>query len=83
VINRLYIDSDPFDVATGAPKNGWRLFSEYVDVESKSTGRYSKLVDWGGWRTTLRTDGFGSIDFALISLREISPPTSTGGVCPL
>ena len=73
VVNRLYLDTDPFDAQTGKPKNGWRLFSEYVDIEGKSTGQYTKLVNWGGWETTVRTDGFHDIDFALPSVREITP----------
>lgn len=72
VINRLYLDTDPFEA--GRPRNNWRLFSEYVDIEGVSTGRYAKLVDWGGWQTTLRTDGFESLDFAFPSVREIDPP---------
>jgi hypothetical protein len=73
VVNRLYLDTDPFDRGTGKPKNGWRLFSEYVDVEGRNTGRYSKLVDWGGWETTFRTDGVHDLDFAIVSVREIAP----------
>jgi hypothetical protein len=75
VIYRLYVDVDPFESDTGNPKNNWRLFSEYVDKEGKSTGQYSKLVDWGGCQTTVRVDGFKDIDFALLSLREILPPS--------
>jgi len=71
IINRLYLDNDPFDPATGRPRNHWKLFSEFVDVEGVSTGKYDKLADWGGWQTTLRTDGVSSLDFTLISLREI------------
>ncbi len=37
---RLYVDVNPFD-RDGHPANHFRLFSEYVDVEGKSTGRYS------------------------------------------
>jgi hypothetical protein len=74
VVNRLYIDVDPFESDTGKPRNNWRLFSEYVDAEGKSTGQYSKLVDWGGLQTTVRVDGFKDIDFTLLSLREIIPP---------
>jgi len=74
VINRLYLDGAPFDPATGRPRNNWQLFSEYVDGEGVSTGKYDKLADWGGWQTTLRTDGVNSLDFALISLREVRPP---------
>ena len=73
VVNQLYLDTSPFDGA-GRPVNGWRLFSEYVDSEGVSTGRYSKLADWGGERTTLRTDGVSSLDFALVSAREVTPP---------
>jgi len=73
VINRLYMDNDPFEPATARPRNHWKLFSEFVDVEGVSTGKYDKLADWGGWQTTLRTDGVSSLDFTLISLREIQP----------
>ena len=74
VVNRLYLDVEPFDAA-GKPANRWQLFSEFVDVEGKSTGRYSKLVDWGGWQTTIRTDGIAELDFAIVSVREIAPPS--------
>ncbi len=39
VVNRLYADTDPFDPETGKPKNGWRVLSEYVDVEGASSGK--------------------------------------------
>jgi hypothetical protein len=74
VIHRLYVDTDPIAFSSGTPRNGWRLFCEYLDIEGASTGQYAKLVDWGGWQTTLRTDGFESIDFAWPSAREILPP---------
>jgi hypothetical protein len=74
VVNRLYVDTDPFDLATGKPKNSWRLLSEYIDVEGLRTGQYAKLANWGGWQTTLRTDGIHDLDFALISVREILLP---------
>jgi hypothetical protein len=73
VVNQLYVDTNPFD-AEGTPLNGWKLLSEYVDMEGKSTGRYSKLADWGGEQTTVRIDGVTSVDFALVSAREITPP---------
>ena len=72
VINNLFLDTDPFD-SSGQPTNGWRLFVTYTDVEGQSTGRYSKLVNWGGWQTTIRTDGYNDIDFAFPSVREIIP----------
>jgi hypothetical protein len=73
VINQLHIDTTPFDAA-GKPANNWRMLSEYIDIEGKSTGRYSKLVNWGGWQTTLRVDGYRSVDFAYPSVREIVAP---------
>ena len=73
VVNRLYVDDEPWDAA-GRPRNHWRLLSEYVDVEGASTGRYTKLVDWGAWQTTLRTDGIRTLDFAILSAREVIPP---------
>lgn len=73
IVNRLYLDPEPFD-ESGRLLNHWRLFAEYIDEEGKSTGKYSKLVDWGGWQTTLRTDGVAHLDFALLSLREVVPP---------
>ena len=73
VVNRLYVDAAPFD-AQGRPGNHWQLASEYVDVEGVSTGRYNKLANWGGWQTTFRGDGIHDLDFAILSVREISPP---------
>jgi len=74
VLNQLYLDTAPFDSA-GRPANGWQLLSEYTDVQGKRTGRhYDTLADWGGWQTTLRMDGYRSMDFALPSVREIVPP---------
>jgi len=69
----LYVDNAPFD-GDGRPANRFRLLSDYVDEEGRSTGRYTKLVDWGGWQTTLRTDGIESLDVAVLSAREIQPP---------
>lgn len=70
VINRLYVDVSPFD-ALGQARNQWQLLSEYVDEEGKSTGLYDKLVNWGGWQTTLRMDGYQSIDIARVSMQAL------------
>jgi len=78
VVNRLYLCLAPIG-PDGAIRNDWRLFSEYVDVEGKRTGRYSKLVDWSGWQTTVRIDGYREVDFALPSLRSIVAPRGEGG----
>lgn len=77
VINRLYVDDDPF-TAEGAPKNGFRLLTEYIDRAGVNTGRYDTLVNWRGVLTTLRVDGVDSVDITLLSARAISaPPTTT------
>ena len=73
VVNRLYLDDDPIEPATGKPRNNWKLMSEFVDAEGVTAGKYAKLADWGGWQTTLRTDGVSSLDFTMISLREVLP----------
>lgn len=70
----LWIDRTPFDAVTGEPRNAWELFSEYQDEDGKDTGDYAAVADWGGLLTTVRTDGLKSVDFALLSLREITPP---------
>jgi len=70
---RVYVDRTPWN-ADGKPNNTWELFSSYEDVEGKDTGAYTKLVDWGGMVTTVRVDGLKDMDFALYSLREITPP---------
>jgi hypothetical protein len=75
IVNQLYVDTSPFDAA-GKPLNDWQLLSEYIDTEGKSTGRYSKLADWSGKQTTVRIDGVSSVDFALLSAREITPPAN-------
>jgi hypothetical protein len=72
VINRLYVDEEPF-ASDGTPANHFELFSEYVDVEGVSTGFYDRLVDWGGYQTTLRVDGVESVDIAVLSLRAVRP----------
>jgi hypothetical protein len=75
VINRLYIDTTAFN-SDGKPSNQWRLLSEYIDEAGKSTGRYNTLVNWGGWQTTLRMDGYKYLDFVFPSVREVTPPVA-------
>lgn len=73
VTNQLFIDAGGLD-DTGKPANQWQMFSEYVDIDKKSTGKYQTMVNWSGWQTTLRVDGYRTIDFAYPSLREILVP---------
>jgi hypothetical protein len=73
VVNRLYVDDDPF-MPDGAPRNAFRLLTEYIDRAGVNTGRYDTLVNWRGVITTLRVDGVDSLDVALLSARPILPP---------
>ena len=76
VVNRLYLDIDPFD-GNGKPGNAWQLFSEYTDVAGVGTGQYATLVNRGGWLTTVRSDGISRLDFLLVGVREIAPRGAT------
>jgi hypothetical protein len=71
--NRLYLDTEPFD-ASGKPRNNFRLYTEWVDKNGQSTGRYKQAATWGGWITTFRVDGWRRVDFTHLSAREIVPP---------
>lgn len=74
VVNRLYVDANPFDFTTGKPRNNWNLLAEYIDVDGLGPAPYAKLANWGGWQTTLRVDGAKTVDIAFPSVREIQPP---------
>lgn len=74
VVNQLYVDTHPFDDHS-RPRNDFHLLSEFVDVEGASTGQYTKLANWGGFQNTVRTDGLTQLDFAIVSVREIAPPS--------
>ena len=73
--NRMYLDTEPFD-AHGKPRNGFRLFTEWMDKDGENTGNYTQAATWAGWRTTFRVDGWKNLDFAHLSAREIVPPQS-------
>jgi hypothetical protein len=73
VTARDYIDSDPF-YGNGKPKNKWKALQEKVfRTVSKKTqdGRkYDIPPLWGGMFTS-RVDGFQTVDYAIVSIREI------------
>jgi hypothetical protein len=70
--NKCYIDAEPFN-ADGTLKNDYRLYSEHIDVGNGK--KYREIVNWaGGVPTTIRVDGFESIDFYACNAREIIPP---------
>jgi hypothetical protein len=71
--NLLYLDTEPFD-ASGKPRNNFRLYTEWMDKNGQSTGRYTQAAIWGGWTTTFRVDGWRRLDFTQLSAREIVPP---------
>jgi len=71
--NFLYLDTDPYD-DTGKPNNNFRLYSEWVDQDGISTGKYTVAALWAGWVTTFRVDGWKNVDVAHLSAYEIIPP---------
>lgn len=71
--NQLYLDTNPFDTS-GKPRNDFKLYTEWMDKNGQSTGRYKQAATWAGWVTTFRVDGWNRVDFAHLSAREITPP---------
>ena len=73
VTARDYIDLDPFD-ANGKPKNNWKPLQEKifrtVSRETEDGIKYNIPPLWGGMFTS-RVDGFQTVDYAIISIREI------------
>jgi hypothetical protein len=65
-----YIDWAPFDAA-GKPRNNWVLLHE---KNFPGSGKYNKSPIWGG-QFTSRIDGHAFIDYNIISIREIQPPS--------
>jgi hypothetical protein len=70
--NYLYLDTDPFD-ETMSPRNEFKLYSEWEDVDGVSTGQYNQAALWAGWVTTFRVDGWKRLDVAHLSVSEINP----------
>lgn len=68
----MWVDVDPFD-SNGEPKNGWKLAATYID---SGTPVYNNVpCTWACQKDLIRVDGFSSVDFALISDREIDVNT--------
>lgn len=67
-----YVDWHPFD-SLGKPLNNWTKLM-YQSFPGTSTNGYSKVPTWGGM-FTFRQDGYEFVDIAIISIREILPPT--------
>ena len=66
----MWVDTDPFDT-NGKPKNGWKWAAVYLD---KGTSGYKNIpMTWACQKDLIRVDGFASVDFALLSDREIDP----------
>jgi hypothetical protein len=77
VTARDYIDLDPFDT-NGMPKNNWEPLQEKVFTKVSKKTKDGKKYDvpplWGGMFTS-RVDGFQTVNYAIVSIREIIPPT--------
>jgi len=65
----IWIDTDPFEEKTGKPENNWVLAATYQDV---GVSGYSNVpLTWKCHKDVARIDGFTSVDFTVISDREI------------
>ena len=65
---QLWVNTDPIDLNTGAPKNNWQLKSEYL---AKGIKQYKNIPPvWGG-DSYLRIDGYDHVDLFRFSQREI------------
>ena len=65
----MYVNADPIDLATGQPKNNWKLKAEYTD---KGIPSYKNIpAIWGGMTNYLRVDGYDYVDLYRFSQVEI------------
>lgn len=64
-----WIDADPLDMATGKPKNNWKLLW-YIDYSK------SDMPTWSGVFETFRTDMALAVDIAVFNVRAIRPPVN-------
>lgn len=79
----IWVDTNPFD-SNGKPANNWVLAATYKD---NGVPEYNYIpLTWKCHKDVCRVDGFASVDFTLISDREISlgapEPTSTASPRP-
>ena len=64
----MWIDTNPFD-SNGKPANNWVLAATYKD---NGVAEYNNIpLTWKCQKDVCRVDGFASVDFTLISDREI------------
>jgi hypothetical protein len=73
VTARDYIDLNPFS-GNGKPKNNWNPLQEKVFTAEGE--KYNVPPLWGGMFTS-RVDGFQTVDYAIVSIREIIPPLTS------
>lgn len=74
----IYIDKNPIN-SDGTLNNNWKAWKlPFDDTTGHDTGFYTKAANWGG-HIEFRIDSVDSMDFALISAREIDPNGTVGG----
>jgi len=67
-----WVDLNPFN-SSGKPANNWRLKATYHDTGPPSGYTPRVAAYWRCQKDLLRVDGWGSVDFTLMSDREIDP----------
>jgi hypothetical protein len=77
----MWIDTNPFD-SNGKPANNWVVAATYED---NGVPGYNNIpLTWKCHKDVCRVDGFQSVDFTLVSDREISfgPPETAPAPAP-
>lgn len=70
----MWVDQKPFD-KDGTIQNNWEKIAEYKD--EGCDGYDNTPLTWKCHKDVCRVDGFGNVDFALFSDREIDPSAVT------
>jgi hypothetical protein len=71
----MWADLDPI-AKDGSINNNWEKIAEYED--KGCDGYDGQRMEWACHKDVCRVDGFGSVDFALFSDREIDPNSKPG-----
>jgi|SRR5215831_7251122 len=76
----LWYDDSPFATADGKPANNWKLAATYHDVGVKEYGNVP--LTWKCHKDLCRVDGFKSVDFTLISDRQVTKNKEAAAAAP-
>ncbi len=72
VRNLMYLDTTPYN-GSGGKNNTWQLYLDWTDTQGVAMGPYTQAALWAGWMNMFRVDGWTTVDFSILSAREIEP----------